>query len=68
MIKTILPHSIEAEQSVLASMLMNRAAISAASEMLTGDDFYAVAHKYASTKFGELNDYYFMLIDQLMGV
>ena len=35
---------------------------------LTGDDFYGVVQKYASTKFGELNDYYFMLIDQLMGV
>lgn len=39
-IKKILPHSIEAEQSVLGSMLMNQAAISAASEMLTGEDFY----------------------------
>lgn len=35
---------------------------------LTGDDFYGTAHHYASAKFGELNDYYFMLIDQLMGV
>lgn len=35
---------------------------------LTGDDFYGVAQKYASTKFGELNDYYFMLIDQQMRV
>ena len=35
---------------------------------LTGDDFYGVAQKYASTKFMELNDYYFMLIDQQMRV
>ena len=35
---------------------------------LTGDDFYGVAQKYVSTKFLELNDYYFMLIDQQMRV
>ena len=35
---------------------------------VTGDDFYGVAQKYASTKFLELNDYYFMLIDQQMRV
>ena len=35
---------------------------------LTGDEFYGAAQNYASAKFGELNDYYFMLIDQLMGV
>lgn len=39
-IKRILPHSIEAEQSVIGSMLMGREAILTASEMLTGDDFY----------------------------
>ena len=40
LIKRILPHSIEAEQSVVGSMLMGREAIMAASEMLTTDDFY----------------------------
>ena len=40
LIKRILPHSIEAEQSVIGSMLMGREAIMAASEMLTSDDFY----------------------------
>ena len=40
LIKKILPHSIEAEQSVVASMLMDRDAILVASEMLTSDDFY----------------------------
>ena len=39
-IKKVLPHSIEAEQSVLGSMLMNRTAISVAAEILSGDDFY----------------------------
>ena len=40
LIKRILPHSVEAEQSVIGSMLMGREAIMAASEMLTSDDFY----------------------------
>lgn len=39
-IKRILPHSIEAEQSVIGSMLMGRDAILTASEILTGEDFY----------------------------
>ena len=37
LIKRILPHSIEAEQSVIGSMLMGREAIMAASEILTSD-------------------------------
>jgi len=45
LIKRILPHSIEAEQSVLGCMLMNRDAIMAAAEILTGDDFYQHQHK-----------------------
>ena len=40
LIKRILPHSIEAEQSVIGSMLMDRDAILVASEILTSDDFY----------------------------
>lgn len=40
LIKRILPHSIEAEQSVIGSMLMGREAVMAASEILTADDFY----------------------------
>jgi len=39
-LKKILPHSIEAEQSLLGSMLVNRTAIQAASEIVSGDDFY----------------------------
>ncbi|MBE5922510.1 MAG: replicative DNA helicase [Lachnospiraceae bacterium] len=39
-IKRILPHNIEAEQSVIGSMLMDADAISAAAEILTADDFY----------------------------
>lgn len=44
LIKRILPHNIEAEKSVISSMLMGRDAIETASEMLTGDDFYQ--HQY----------------------
>ena len=39
-IKRVLPHSIEAEQSVLGSMIIDREAIIVASEIVTGDDFY----------------------------
>lgn len=39
-IKRIMPHSVEAERSVIGSMLMDREAIMIASEMLTGEDFY----------------------------
>ena len=40
LIKRVLPHSIEAEQSVIGSMLMDREAVIAASEIITGSDFY----------------------------
>ena len=40
MIKRIMPHSLEAEQSVIGSMIMDRDAILTASEMLIKDDFY----------------------------
>lgn len=40
LIKRVLPHSIEGEQSVIGSMLMDREAIIAASEIITADDFY----------------------------
>ncbi|MCM1046053.1 MAG: replicative DNA helicase [Candidatus Gastranaerophilales bacterium] len=39
-IKRILPHSQEAEQSVIGSMIMDREAILVASELITGEDFY----------------------------
>lgn len=40
LIKRILPHSIEAEQSVIGSMLLDRDAILIASEILNSEDFY----------------------------
>jgi replicative DNA helicase len=40
LMKRVLPHSVEAEQSVIGSMLMDKDAIIAASEIVTADDFY----------------------------
>lgn len=40
LIKRIMPHSLEAEQSVIGSMMMDRDAILTASEMLVKEDFY----------------------------
>ena len=44
LIKRVLPHSVEAEQSVIGSMLMDREAIIAAFQIITGRDFYQ--HQY----------------------
>ena len=44
LIKRVLPHSIEAEQSVVGAMLMDREAIVAASEIICGEDFYQVTY------------------------
>jgi len=40
-LKRVMPHSIEAEQSVIGSMLIDREAVVVASELLTGEDFYS---------------------------
>ena len=40
LLKRVQPHSLEAEQSVIGAMLMDRDAVIAASEMITADDFY----------------------------
>ena len=40
LIKKVQPHSKEAEQSVIGSMIMDKDAIVVASELLTPDDFY----------------------------
>ncbi len=40
LMKRVLPHSVEAEQSVIGSMLMDRDAIVAAAEIVTSSDFY----------------------------
>ena len=41
LLKKIMPHNLEAEQSVVGSMLMNNDTIETAAEILTGEDFYA---------------------------
>ncbi len=56
LLKRILPHSIEAEQSVVGAMLMDREAIVVASEIVSPEDFYS---KQCGTLFEamvELND------------
>lgn len=55
-IKRILPHSIEAEQSVIGSMIMDREAIVVASELITGDDFYNRQYGILFETMAELND------------
>ena len=40
-LKRVMPHSIEAEQSVIGSMLLDREAVVVASELIHGDDFYS---------------------------
>lgn len=39
------PHSMEAEQSVLGAMLLDKESVAAATEILRGEDFYSEAHK-----------------------
>jgi replicative DNA helicase len=45
MISRIPPHSMEAEQSVLGSMLLDKEAVAVAVDGLKADDFYSDAHK-----------------------
>lgn len=44
-ISRIPPHSIEAEQSVLGAMLLDREAIISASEFVKAEDFYKDSHR-----------------------
>lgn len=44
LIKRVLPHSMEAEQAVVGSMLMDRDAILTSSEIIAGEDFYQSAY------------------------
>lgn len=44
LIKRVLPHSIEAEQSVVGAMLMDKDAIMTAAELISGEDFYQTAY------------------------
>lgn len=55
-VKRILPHDMEAEQSVIASMMLSRDAILKASGMLTGDDFYNRQYGILFESIVELHD------------
>ena len=50
LIKRILPHSMEAEQSVIGSMILDRDAIIVASEILTSDDSVSYTHLTLPTR------------------
>lgn len=56
LLKRVLPHSIEAEQSVIGSMIMDREAITVASEIITGEDFYSRQYGVLFDAMIELND------------
>lgn len=56
LLKRILPHSIEAEQSVIGSMIMDREAIVVASEILHAEDFYGKQYGIVFEAMVELND------------
>ncbi len=55
-LKRVLPHSLEAEQSVIGSMIMDREAIVVASEIITGEDFYNRQYATLFETMVELND------------
>ncbi|NMM62059.1 replicative DNA helicase [Clostridium sp. P21] len=50
-----MPHSIEAEQSVIGSMLVDKTSIAEAMEVLKTEDFYKDAHKILFTAILDLN-------------
>lgn len=56
LLKRVLPHSIEAEQSVIGSMIIDKEAIVIASEIIHGDDFYSKQYGIVFEAMVELND------------
>ena len=56
LLKRVLPHSIEAEQSVIGAMIMDREAITVTSEIISGDDFYSRQYGVVFDAMVELND------------
>ena len=55
-LKRVMPHSVEAEQSVIGSMIMDREAIVVASELITREDFYNKQYGVLFETMVELND------------
>lgn len=56
LIKRVLPHSIEAEQSVVGCMMVSREAITIAADILAEDDFYNRQYGLVFKTIVELND------------
>lgn len=56
LLKRVMPHSIEAEQSVVGSMIMDREAIVVASEIVSAEDFYSKQYGILFESMVELND------------
>lgn len=56
LMKRVMPNSLEAEQSVIGSMIMDREAIVVASELITGEDFYNRQYGILFETMVELND------------
>ncbi len=56
LIKREMPHNINAEQSVIGSMLMDRDAVTTASELITEDDFYAKQYGVLFRAMTEMNN------------
>ena len=56
LLKRVLPHSIEAEQSVIGSMILDREAITIASELIFPEDFYNKQYGVLFESMVELND------------
>ncbi|MGP1348325.1 MAG: replicative DNA helicase [Stomatobaculum sp.] len=53
-LKRVLPHNLEAERSVLCSMLMDKDAVAAAMELCAADDFYSRQYGAVFESMGEL--------------
>ena len=56
LLKRVLPHSIEAEQSVIGCMMISRDAITVAADILEEDDFYSRQYALVYRAIVELND------------
>ena len=56
LVKRVMPHSLEAEQSVIGSMIMNKDAIVAAAEIITSEDFYGKQYGILFDAMGELDE------------
>ena len=56
LLKRVMPHSVEAEQSVIGSMIIDREAIVVASGLLRKEDFYGKQYGVVFEAMTELNE------------